>query len=130
MRRFLILLLILLLPLQVIAGAVSDRFGNRIGHSHGSPHPLASMQTNDPVKAADTANKPFGDLSAQHRNVADAPSDQTAEDLVNHIAFCDDAMPAGYLIFAAYSPAFVSGLHNDAALPPPYLPPATRPPRV
>ena len=119
MRRLFLLLLICLLPLQVFAGMAN-------AHLTHSQHTVQAISQGLQSAAMTTDVATTTDSNDQE----DAPDDGLAKDLSNHASFGDDAMPAGFLIFAQYSPAFISALHDDAASVPPYLPPAARPPKI
>ena len=137
MRRLFILLLILLPPLQVFAGAVEDRLAlfpdvqQSESISVSQPKPTPSTQsfqspTGDwNVIQLDSAANDNSDDDQQNPSGDDSP-----ENLAGHAAFGDDAVPASFLVFAVHSPDFISTLHNDAASIPPYLPPAARPPKI
>lgn len=137
MRRLFILLLILLLPLQVVAGAMEDRLA--LSSDMQQSESISASQPK-PAPSTQSFQSPSGDWNvvqldstAANDNSDDqqAPSgDDTPEDLAAHAAFGDDAVPASFLVFAVQSPDFISTLHNDAASIPPYLPPAARPPKI
>jgi hypothetical protein len=129
MQRFLVLFLVCLLPLQVFASMVDDR----LEQSRGAMQSAITLHQSMAAQAADTLSEPDSlpdDAAAQTADPDDISYDDLSEDLAGHASFGDDAAPAGFLVFALHSPAFIATLHDDAASIPPYLPPAARPPQA
>jgi hypothetical protein len=133
MRRFLVLFLILILPLQVFAGIAGGRLSHSqvIQKSHAftvlqdQSTALTALETDDHRAKPDTQQE-----MAAAADPEDSSADELADDLASHAGLGDEAVLSAFPIFAMISPPFVSSLHNDAAPIPPYLPPAARPPKI
>jgi hypothetical protein len=136
MRRFFVLFLMLLLPLQVFAGIAGDR----LLHSQlmQKSHALTLLQYQSVTSVMLDADEHGAghempqniDIAAGAADPEDTSGDELADDFANHAGLGDDAVLSAFPIFATISPPFISSLHNDAASIPPYLPPAARPPKI
>jgi hypothetical protein len=119
MRRFLILLLIFLLPVQVFAGMGALRVGQ-----HGAAGGIDAV-------AAIAASRTVSEITGQTAPAGQpALADASDNDLSGHASFGDEAVLTNFLVFKFPDPAFVSVLRDDVASVAPYLPPAARPPRA
>jgi hypothetical protein len=137
MRRFFVLFLILLLPLQVFAGIAGDRLlhSQQMQKSHAFTVLQYQSMTSMTFQADDhrgghDMQQDIDMAAGAASDPEDTSGDELADDFANHAGLGDDAVLSAFPIFAMISPPFISSLHNDAASIPPYLPPAARPPKI
>ena len=137
MRRFFVLFLILLLPLQVFAGIAGDRLlhSQQMQKSHAFTVLQYQSMTSAMFEADDhqlghDAQQDMAAGAGAASDSEDSSGDELVDDFANHAGLGDDAVLSAFPIFAMVSPPFISSLHNDAASIPPYLPPAARPPKI
>ena len=111
MQRFLILLLICFLPMQVLAGM-----------------PAASAETMATL-AFSTHSEQQHELLAQCSIADDCGAPDTlVDDIEMHVDLGDETVPAFPFVFAAASLAAAPALSNDKARQQPFLSPAAPPP--
>lgn len=110
MKRLFVLLLICLLPMQVFAGVVT--------YYKAQAQSLPGMTT-----------ELAGQADAQHGSPSDAASCDN-ENFSQHAGLGDEPVLHMGLMFVADSTRLAPALRSDAAIQPPFLPPAARPPRV
>jgi hypothetical protein len=124
MKRLFALLLICLLPMQVFAGLLTYRTAVDTVTLQAQFDNL--RQSADAV-AADAESLP--------KALADDDSDDSAdfadsEDFSNHAGVGDEPLRYKAQVFVVDSATLAPVLCSDPASPPPFLPPAGRPPRA
>lgn len=138
MRRFFILLLVFLLPVQVFAGIGEFRAAQHGVAISPAAAVMAAVRAAPAIDAGtiiDAEATGVADLAGSSTLclsglAGDLPLDESGSDTGNHAGFGDETVLSGLLNFHFPDPVFISVLRDDAAPVSPYLPPAARPPRA
>lgn len=133
MRRFFILLLVFLLPVQVFAGIGEFRAAQHGVAISPAAAVTAAVRTAPVIDAGTIIDAEATGMSSTlclSGLTGDLPLDESGSDNGNHAGFGDETVLSGLLHFHFPDPVFISVLRDDAAPVSPYLPPAARPPRA